>query len=303
MQLNSRFTGSPRAGLLMVMLAAVLWGTGNAIAKSIYDISNTNPVSVAFLRMALSVPALLAMCWFTQGRRMFAIHKGDLPFMLIAGTLVALYQVAFYASLPRIGVAIATVIALSSAPVLVAVMSAIVTRERPSLIVIIALACAIIGTVLLTNVQPNAQQTNVLSGVAFALLSGLLYAINTLVGRKLGNGGRAHPLQTTTVGFAFGAVVLLVIALASGLVLSYPVEGWLRLGYLGVISTAIGYTLFYTGMRTTSAASASIGTLMEPLTATIIAVLIFREPLSPQALVGAVLMLAAMVVLMVGKSN
>ena len=301
MQFNSHLAQHARAGLFMVMLAAVLWGTGNAIAKSIYDISNTNPVSVAFFRMLLSVPALLILCRITLGRNMFAVHKGDLPFMLVAGTLVALYQVSFYASIPRVGVAIATVIALASAPVIVAVLSAVITRERPSVIVIIALACAIVGTFLLTNVPADPKQTDVFGGVAFALLAGFLYAINTLVGRRLGNSGRAHPLQTTTFGFAFGAVVLLVIALASGLVIQYPVEGWLRLGYLGLVSTAIGYALFYTGMRTTSAASASIATLMEPLTATIIAVLMLSEPLSPQALIGAVLMVAAMAVLVVGK--
>ncbi len=237
MQLNFR---SARAGLLMVMLASVLWGTGNAVAKSIYDISQTNPTSVAFFRMAISVPALLVVCALTLGRRTFVIHKSDLPFMLIAGTLVALYQASFYASLPRIGVAIATVIALASAPVIVAVLSAVTTREWPPLIVIFALACAIAGTVLLTNGPVTPQQTDVLGGVAFALLAGLLYAINTLVGRRLGNAGRAHPLQTTTVGFAFGTLVLLVIALASGLVVEYSLEGWVRLGYLGLLPTAIG---------------------------------------------------------------
>lgn len=308
MQLNlsgrlvSRLTHSTRGGLFMVMVAAVLWGTGNVVAKSIYGISNTNPVSVAFFRMLLSVPALFAIGSLTLGRRMFSVHKRDLPFILAAGTLVALYQAAFYASIPRVGVAIATVIALSSAPVIVAVLSAILTRERPPRIVIVALTAAVMGTFLLTNVKPSAQQTDVPGGIGFALLAGLLYAINTLVGRRLGNEGRAHPLQIAAFGFAFGTLVLVIIAgTTSGLVTQYPLEGWLRLGYLGIVSTAIGYGLFYAGMRTTSASSASIATLMEPLTSTLIAVLILREPLSPQALFGALLMLGAMAVLVTGK--
>jgi DME family drug/metabolite transporter len=285
----------------MVMFASVLWGTGNVVARSIYDVASTNPTSVAFFRMALSVPALAFVCLLTLGRQAFAIHKRDLPFMLVAGTLVALYQASFYASLPRVGVAIATVIALASAPVIVAVLSAAITRERPSAIVIFALACATVGTVLLTNGPATPQQTDVLGGVGFALLAGLLYAINTLVGRRLGAAGRAHPLQTTTIGFGFGAVVLLVIALASGFVVNYPIDGWVRLAYLGLVPTALGYALFYAGMRTTSAASASIATLMEPLTSTVIAVSVLREPLSPQAFIGAVLMVIAMVVLVVGR--
>ncbi len=292
---------SARAGLFMVMLASVLWGTGNVVAASIYDLANTNAISVAFLRMALSVPALLLMCRVTVGRSMWSLPRQELPFILSAGTLIALYQVAFYASLPKVGVSIATVIALCSAPVMVAVLSIGMTRERPTPITLVALACAIIGTTLLAYIQSSAQQSDRLGGVLLALAAGVLHAVNTLVGRKLGNSGQTHPLQTATLAFAFGALVLFVIALASGLVFSYPAAGWLRLAYLGLLPTAVGYSLFFLGMRTTSAAAASIATLMEPLTSTIIAVAWLGEPLSPQALIGSGLLVVAMAVLLMDR--
>ena len=292
---------SARAGLFLVMLASVLWGTGNPVAGSIYDLADTNAISVAFLRMALSVPALLIVCYFTLGRRMWAIQRQDLPFMLSAGTLVALYQVSFYASLPKVGVAIATVVALCSAPVVVAVLSALVTRERPTRSTMVALTCALIGTWLLVSVEPTAQQRDVFGGVLLALLSGTLYAINTLIGRKLGSDRRTHPLQTITVGFTFGTVLLFVIALASGLVLSYPPAGWLRLTYLGLFPTAVGYSIFYTGMQTTTAAAASIATLLEPLTSTLIAVTLLHEPLSTQAISGGSLLIGAMCLLLFSR--
>jgi len=181
------------------------------------------------------------------------------------------------------------------------VMSAFITRERPTTITLIALVSSLAGTILLVNVEPSSQQNDVLGGVTLALLAGLLYAINTLIGRKLGSGGRVHPLQTATVGFTFGALVLLVIALSAGLVLAYPVAGWLRLSYLGLLPTAVGYGLFYSGMRTTSAAAASIATLLEPLTSTIIAVTLLAEPLSPQALIGGGLLIVAMVILLLDR--
>lgn len=292
---------SARAGLVLVMMASVLWGTGNAVAKTIYDLANTNAISVAFLRMALSVPALVLVCHLTLGQAMWKFHLRDLPLMLSAGALVALYQVSFYASLPKVGVSIATVIALCSAPVIVAVLSAIVTRERPKLPTLVALLSAVFGTGMLVSLQTTGYHSDVSGGVALALLAGALYAVNTLVGRKLGSGGRAHPLQTITLGFAFGALVLLAIALASGLVLDYPAAGWLRLTYLGLLPTAVGYGLFFTGMRTTSATTASIATLLEPLTAAFIAVTLLSEPLSAQALFGGGLLVLAMSVLLVGR--
>ena len=291
---------SARAGLFLVMLASILWGTGNVFAKSLYTIAETNAFSVAFLRMALSIPALFLVCWVTLGRRMWVFHTHDLPLMLGTGTLVALYQVAFYASLPRIAVSIATVLALCSAPVIVAVLSLLINRERPTKPTLMALVCALTGTVLLVNVQADDIQTDLL-GTALALLAGLLYALNILVSRSLGGRSQAHPLQTALVGFAFGAVILLIIALNAGLVLTYPMAGWLRLAYLGLGPTAIGYGIYYWGMRTTTAAAASIATLLEPLTSALIAVFWLNEPLSPQALMGAGLLMAAMGLLVLNK--
>jgi len=291
-------THHARRGLLMVMFAAVLWGTGGIAAKSIYALSPTNPTSVAFFRMALSVPLLLVLCWVTLGRRMWDVQRQDLPRMLIAGALVALYQVAYFAAIPRVGVAISTLVALCSAPISVAVLSSLVTRERPPALVLLALGLAIIGTVLLVQVPANdtqsAQQSDMLGGVLLSVLSGGLYAINTLVGRKLGGDRRVHPLQTTTAGFAFGSVLLLGIGLSAGLVVQYPVEGWLGLIYLGVFPTAIAYGLFYAGMRSISATHASIATFMEPLTATIIATLLFNEPLNERTLLGSLFLIVAM---------
>lgn len=285
---------SARAGLFFVMLAAVLWGTGNAVVKSIYDLANTNAFSVAFLRMALAVPALLLMGYWAIGPQLWSLPKRELPWILASGSLIAFYQAAFYASLPRVGVSIATVIALCSAPVIVAVLSSIITRERPTGATLAALACAIVGTSLLVNVQATPQQHDVVGGVAFALLAGTLYATNTLVGRKLSREGHVHPLQTATLGFAFGALVLLGMALASGLVITYPLAGWLRLAYLGLFPTAVGYGIFFLGMRTTSAATASVATLLEPLTSTFIAVTLFHEPLSSQVILGGGLLIVAM---------
>jgi DME family drug/metabolite transporter len=290
---------SAQIGLLMVTLASVLWGTGSITANFVNQVSTTNPISIAFFRMVLSVPALWVLCWLALRSRMFHIAWRNLLPMLVAGIFVALYQATFYAALPRIGVAIATIIALCSAPVIVAVLSAIIARKLPQPVVLMALACAIAGTLLLVQVEPNGQHDpfDVIGGVLFALLSGLLYALNVLVGGKLGANASVHPLQTVAVGFSFGALVLWVIGLQSGLVTRYPALGWVGLVYLGVVATAFAYAMFYAGMRSTSSTAASIATLMEPLTATILAWLLFNEPLSSRVLLGGGLLISAMLLL------
>jgi DME family drug/metabolite transporter len=286
------------AGLLLVMSASVLWGTGNVVARSIYDVAKTDPVSIAFFRMALSVPVLILGCLLILKGRSLHFSRHTAPFMVLAGILVGGYQASFYASLPRIGVAIATVAALASAPVLVALFSMIFSRERPTRAVLASMGLAIIGTGLIASSDAGDTNTDFVGGLAFALLAGLLYAANTLVSRALAQRG-AHPLQSTALGFLFGAILLFGLALSQpdGLATAYPQTGWLRLLYLGLIPSALGYAMFFTGMRSTHPTTASIATLAEPLSAALIAVSVLGERLSPKSLAGVALLILAMLVL------
>jgi len=63
------------------------------------------------------------------------------------------------------------------------------------------------------------------------------------------------------------------------------------------VPTALAYGLFLTGMRATPATVASIATLLEPLTATLLAWVLFGERLGPLGLAGTALLLTAMAVL------
>ena len=67
----------------------------------------------------------------------------------------------------------------------------------------------------------------------------------------------------------------------------------LTLLYLGVFTMALAYGLFYVGLRTTTGSSAVIATLLEPVTATVVAALFLDERLGALGVVGTLLILAA----------
>ena len=73
--------------------------------------------------------------------------------------------------------------------------------------------------------------------------------------------------------------------------------------YLGLVPTALAYVLFLTGMRSITATVASIATLIEPLTSTVLAWLLFDEQLGPLGLFGAALLLGAIGLLYRGESR
>jgi DME family drug/metabolite transporter len=163
------------------------------------------------------------------------------------------------------------------------------------------MAGALAGVCLLVQLPDGGGEGSAALGVALALGSALGYAVMTLCGRTLA--GRYHPLQPLTLAVGVGALALLPAALATGLTLSYPPLGWALLLYLGVGPTALAYALFLLGMRSTTAVGASVVTLVEPLTAAVLAWLLFGERLGPLGLVGAALLLGAVILLTSGKTE
>jgi DME family drug/metabolite transporter len=301
-ELNAR-AGS-RRGLLLIVLAALLWGTVGVATKGIYTLSDTNALSIGFFRLVFAAPVLLGACWAVLGRRAFHIARWrDLATMLLMGVMMALYQVCYFASIARVGVAVAVLVTLCTAPVMVALLAGLFLRERLSGTILLALVCALLGTLMLVWIEPGAagQRRDTLIGVLLALASALGYAVLALCSRALA--GRYHPLQPISIGFGAGALMLLPFALAGGLVVSYSAEGWLLMLYMGLLPTALAYVLFLSGIRYTTATVASIVTLIEPLTSTLLAWLLFGEQLGPLGALGAALLLGAIGLLYWGSAG
>lgn len=302
MQATISTRAGARSGLLLVMLSAMMWGTVGVTTKTLYGLTATNPLSIGFFRLALAAPALFLGCGFLLGRRTFQVRRRDAAVMLLLGATMALYQVCYFGAIARVGVAVAVLITLCVAPVIVAVLSALLTKERPTGRMLLALGCALAGTAMLVEIQPGSgAQSAVLVGVLLALASAFGYAVVVLLSRRLA--GRYHPLQPVAIGSGFGALLLWALALPGGLVLNYPPLGWGLLLYLGLVPTALAYGLFLAGVRHTLATVASIATLLEPLTSTVLAWLIFGERFSRLGVFGAILLAVAMVLLYGGTKR
>ncbi|CAN5620057.1 EamA family transporter [soil metagenome] len=287
-------------GVLLVMLAAVTWGTVGVTTKALYGMSATNSLSIGFFRLALATPALFLLGWITLGNRLFWIRRQDFFWMLVMGGLTAIYQVCYFAAIAQVGVTIATLVTLCAAPILVATLATGWKKEPLPRLVLLALVCASVGTALLITVRPTlTTQAALTSGILLALSSALCYAIVTLVSKHLSV--HCHPFQSIAIGFTFGALLLFVCALATGFVVNYPPLGWSLLVYLGLVPTAFAYGLFLVGIRTTTATVASTATLLEPLTATMLAWLLFGEHFQQNSMLGASLLIGAMLLLYVNS--
>ncbi len=282
-------------GFASIALGAILFGTIGVATKGIFAVSNANAISITLWRVLLALPVLFAIGFYLWRRKLFAIRWADLRWMIAAGVLMAVYQLAFVMAVQLVNVTIATLVTLCTVPVIVAILASVFLREQMHRNLYAAMACAIVGVVLLVGFDATGDfGANVWLGIGLAVLTAFANGCFQITSRALAN--RYHPLQTLAVYFFIAALAFLPFAVINGFVVNYPPIGWALLAHLGISISVIAYMLLLVGLQTTPATTATIIGFLEPLTATVLAILLFNERLSATGLFGAVLLLAAMLI-------
>ena len=254
------------------------------------------PLLVGFVRLAIAAPFLLgAALVSTRDWRVSAAR--DALALLTMGAAMAAYQVFYFWAVTLTGVAVAALLAICSSPLMIAALAALFLRERLTTTVGISLATAVAGTALLVigprglgEVPPRFAL-----GALLALGAGLSYAIYAVVGKA--TLARVAPLPMAGVTFTVAAAALSPVLVWEQAVAEPLAKGWPLFLYLGLVPTALAYGLYTVGLRRTPATVAGIATLLEPLTASTLGVLLFGERLGLVGSAGAALLLAAILLL------
>lgn len=287
-------------GFWLVTGAAILWGTIGVATQAIYTLDSTTSLFLNLARMVVATPVLLVACWQVVGRTMFRIQRRDWGVMVLSGTLLAISHSAYFAAIHYTGVTIATLLTICIAPLVVSGLSVLLKFETLTRRMVVALMCALVGSVLLVGFHsPEGTHYDLLLGTAFSLVAAVSYASVIICGRFLAAG--YHPLQVTTVMFGAGTVVLGLVNWVSGMVVVHTAPGWLLVVYLGLVPTALAYFLLQKGLRTISATAASIVGMLDPLVAAVLAWKLFGETLAATGIAGAGLLILSILLLSVEK--
>ena len=290
-------TTPPRAGfgLLQICLAGVLWGTGGLGVQVIRDQVPMSVLTISAWRMAIAAVVLfVVLLGIRQLPSLVTLVRAHPGRVVLVGCGTAAYQALYFGSVVAVGVSVSTVVSLGLAPVLLTVAESVRRRSAPARTDIGVLVLAIAGLVLVSLAagahEPGPHPT---LGVLLAVGSGATYAATTAVGRSLTLA--TSPLTLTTATTSVGAVALMTCAAFGGSLtagLGNPTVS-LTLVYLGVFTMALAYGLFYAGLRTVPGSAAVIATLLEPVTAAVVAALWLDERLGVAGIVGTALILLA----------
>jgi drug/metabolite transporter, DME family len=286
---------SPRLrGLALIALAAVSWGTTGSVTALLVDRAAASALVIGAVRMIVAAALLLALA---RARGPIRIDRADRWRCVALGVCMAAFQACYFSAVTMTGIAIAALIAICSAPLIIALLAAATLGERIAARVAVALALGVGGTALLI-VGPRTRadlSTRFVAGVVLALAAGLAYAVYVVVAKA--TLARTAPLPLAGANFSVAALVLAPM-LAGPDVTRQIALGWPWLLYLGAVTTAAAYAVYTIGLRDVPASVAGIASLLEPLTATMLGVVVFGERLGAAGAAGAVLLLASLLLLL-----
>jgi len=276
-------------GALFVLIAATLWGTTGTAQSLAPDAAQ--PLIIGTLRMMTGGFALVIIAYF-RGQLRSPLMWPRLP-TLFAVLGIALYQLTFFAGVSRTGVAVGTIVGIGSAPIMAGILGYMTRDERLSWQWALATALAITGSVIL--VASGAEIGVDVLGIVLSLGAGLSYSVYAIATKGLLD---EYPPESVVAGvFGLAGVLLLPLLFTADIGWLAEPGGILVVLHLGLITKAVGYTLFSRGLMQVQAATAVTLTLAEPLTAGLLGVIVVGEALTPFAFVGVALLFAGLAIL------
>lgn len=284
-----------RLGIAAVLIAAILWGTTGTAATFAPQVS---PVAIGAVAMG-GGGLLQALLSAGRIRRHACLLRAQWPYLLLGALAVAIYPLAFYASMRLAGVTIGTVVSIGSAPLLSALIEYRLDGLRLTRRWMTGAGLGLAGMLLLGLAEgsgdvPTGTDSGLLPGILLGLLAGLTYALYSWTARRLMQQGVASRAAMGAT-FGIGGLLLMPVLVVTGAPL---LASWSNAAvglYMALVPMLLGYLCFGYGLARVTASTATTITLFEPVVAAWLAVVIVGERLPLTGWAGIGLILACLV--------
>lgn len=279
---------------LLLVLAAAIWGFAFLFQKSAME--HLGPILFVAARSVVASLALAPLA-FREMRSDGAAWRQVAVAALPAGA-------AFFtgAVLQQWGLVTATVTNTGFLTALYVVIVPFIAwfllARRPSTYVWLAVGLSFAGTWALGG----GSLSGFSAGDGLVALSALFWALHiVLVGRA---GSLARPIAFTMLQFMIVAALALVMAPAvEAISLEKLAAAWVEIAYVGLLSSALTFTLFSIALRHTGPSEATIIVSTETLFAAFGAWVFLGERLTPVGWLGAGLILAATLIVQLAPAR
>ena len=290
-------------------------------------ILSTTAIFIRYLTQTYALPALILACWrdFFVTLSLLAalgllrpallrVSRQHLRYLVFYGLMLAIFNSLWTLSVTLNGAAVSTVLAYCSAA-FTALLGRWLLKERLDWAKGLAVAVSLAGCVLVSGVLDLGAWRANLMGILTGILSGLWYAIYTLMGRSASQRG-LNPWTTLVYTFGFAAVFLFLFNLLPGGLLpgaaSRPADflwlgkawgGWGLLLLLAAGPTLAGFGLYNVALTHLPSSVVNLVATSEPVFTAAIAYILLGERLTWIQIAGSMLILGAVIFLRISEGR
>ena len=268
--------------IILAISVAVIWGFGFTLAKVAFVLSDFPPILLIAFRFALTTLVLL---WFVKPpfgfmRRIFWIS-------VVSATIQ--YALTF-TGLDGLNASTAIIVVQLEFPFMV-IMAAVVFKDRLSWSQIAGIALAIMGIVMIAG-QPQLQDD--ILPVFLVIGGAFTWAVGQIMIKKLGGQVGGFTLIAWVAAFATPQLFFASWLFEEGQVQAIRTMnwiGWAVVVYLGLVMTALGYSIWYHLLGKFRISQIGPFLLLLPVTSIAGSVLLLDEQLSTIEFVGAIIVI------------
>lgn len=284
---------TPRAAFRLLCLMNVVWGGSYAVSK--WALTQVPPATLAAMRFLVGGLALLPFCPPSP----HPLSGRDWLELALVGLIgITLAFLAHFHGI-RLSTATKAAIFVALEPAFLMLLSVLFLGEKLSGRLLLALFFSTVGTLVLVVDGKNVQQLwheffekGEVFGDVLLILSSLLGGLYTIFNKPLSD--RMHPIRGTSLECLFGAVFLVPWIISEAPLLSassFSPSIFATVGFLGLICTAVGYTLWNQALTVITPSQMGITLNIQPLAGVAFGFFVMGESVTPMILGGAGLIL------------
>jgi len=280
-----------KKAFLALFIATLAWSFSFILVK--VGLKEITPITFASLRFLLATAFLLCLKpFFGNVFKSKGVRKSDLPKFLILGLSgVTGYHLFFFLGI-NYTTAISASVLGNTAPIFIAILSAIFLKERMNWMKITGILIAFIGTIcIITKLEPVLFSSHVVGDILI-VASILSWAIYTIVGKPMLQ--RYEPMMVTFYSMLVGTPFLVIAALAKEdvrIIANLSIGLWIIVVYLAIVCSAIGYFLWYEGLKRMEPSKAGVFIFTIPIYTIILSILFLGETLTYPIVLGTILVM------------
>lgn len=285
-------------GELFVVVSAVLWGMISLVTRPLAEMG-FSAVQMTVVRSLLTV-IIMAVVLVIKDKSLFRIELKDIPIFIGTGIISFLFfNFCYMNSIKENSVSVAAML-LYTSPIWITILSRIIFKEKITLVKILSLVGAVVGTALLTLSQ---QVSTSPIGLLYGIGSGFGYALYTIFGKFAGK--KYSFLTTVFYTFVFSTIGGIPLCNPVGLVENVVLNPNSIIYFLvcSVFMTVLPYIFYTFGMLKISAGKAGIIAIAEPVVASVVGVIAFSEGIGVVGVIGILVVIASLVVLELKKDG